>query len=170
MAPTFNPFNPGPVSLILYPPISLTLHYSLYPFCCLYTISQPKALLNLCYRYIIGGPYNIVLKFTFKFTKEYLSIKEANTFLIPKIIFNPLLILSPYLTKLYIKPRRNQLLLLLYPDLDNIPYLTLLLWIKDLSIITGFRQVTRLYSLRYGVGKAFNKNSNVTNALRNLIM
>ncbi|OCK97920.1 uncharacterized protein K441DRAFT_545944, partial [Cenococcum geophilum 1.58] len=43
-----------------------------------------------------GGPYKIMLKFIFKFTKEYLSIKEANTFLIPKIIFNPLLILSPY--------------------------------------------------------------------------
>ena len=99
-------------------------------------------------------------KFIFKFTKEYLSIKEAyipflpysspyayrtsNTFSIPKIIFNPLLILSPYvfllgllftnkaftapnltsieqLSKLYIKPRRNKLPLLLRLDLDNIP-------------------------------------------------
>ncbi|OCK98031.1 uncharacterized protein K441DRAFT_546040, partial [Cenococcum geophilum 1.58] len=112
----------------------------------------PKALLNLCYRYIIiilirdlkGRPYKIVLKFTFKFTKEYLSIKEANTFPIPKIIFNPSLIFSPYvfllgllfankaftapnltsvkqLSKLYIKPRRNKLPLPLCLDLDNIP-------------------------------------------------
>ncbi|OCK87773.1 uncharacterized protein K441DRAFT_592625, partial [Cenococcum geophilum 1.58] len=43
-----------------------------------------------------GGPYKIVLKFIFEFTKEYLNIKEANTFPISKIIFNPLLILSPY--------------------------------------------------------------------------
>ncbi|XTI94802.1 C2H2 finger domain protein [Cenococcum geophilum] len=109
-----------------------------------------KALLNLCYQYIIvtlirdleGGPYKIGLKFIFEFTKEYLGIKEA---------------------KLYIKPRRNKLPLLLRSNLDNIP-------IKDLGAIIGFRQVTRLYSLRYGVGKAFNKNSNVNNALRNLII
>ncbi|OCK91232.1 uncharacterized protein K441DRAFT_461095, partial [Cenococcum geophilum 1.58] len=106
----------------------------------LYTISQPKALLNLCYQHIIitliynpkGGPYKIMPKFTFKFTKEYFGIKETNTFSIPKIIFNPSLILSPYvfllgllfadkafiapnltsakqLSKLYIKPRRNKL-------------------------------------------------------------
>ena len=31
MAPTSNPFNPGPISLTLYPPISLTLHCSLDP-------------------------------------------------------------------------------------------------------------------------------------------
>ncbi|XTI96128.1 hypothetical protein V2W45_1254834, partial [Cenococcum geophilum] len=45
--------------------------------------------------------------------------------------------------------------------------------IKDLSTITGFRQVARLYSLRYGVGKAFNKNNkagNITNTLQNLII
>ncbi|XTI86434.1 hypothetical protein V2W45_1467167 [Cenococcum geophilum] len=94
------------------------------------TISQPKALLNLYYRYIIviliydleGRPYKIMLKFIFKFTKKYLSIKEANTFLIPKIIFNPLLILSPYqLSRLYIKPRHNKLLLPLRLNLNNIP-------------------------------------------------
>ncbi|OCK91144.1 uncharacterized protein K441DRAFT_576326, partial [Cenococcum geophilum 1.58] len=93
-----------------------------------------------------GGPYKIVPKFIFKFTKEYLGIKKAtnNTFPIPKIIFNPLLILSPYifllgllftdkaftapnlisaeqLNKLYIKPRRNKLPLPLCLNLDNIP-------------------------------------------------
>ncbi|XTI83592.1 C2H2 finger domain protein [Cenococcum geophilum] len=108
-----------------------------------------------------GGPYKIVLKFIFEFTKEYLGIKEANTFLIPKIIFNPLLILSPYLSKLYIKPRRNKLPLLLRLDLDNIPVFWRLIknpyGYKDLSVITGFY-------LRYGAGKAFNKNSNHTDA------
>ncbi|XTI93521.1 hypothetical protein V2W45_1472871 [Cenococcum geophilum] len=123
-----------------------------------YRIQDPK-----------GGPHNIVLKFTFKFTKEYLSIKEANTFPIPKIIFNPSLILNPYLTKLYIKPRH----------LDNIPifrrlikafYSYKVLPNQPLYIITGFWQVMRLYSLHYGVGKAFNKNSNITDALRNLMI
>ncbi|XTI89465.1 C2H2 finger domain protein [Cenococcum geophilum] len=160
------------------------------------TISRPKALLNLYYQYIKvtlirdleGGPYKIILKFTFEFTKEYLSIKEANTFTIPEIIFDPSLILNPHLfappnlmftkqlSKLYIEPRRNKLLLPLRSDLGNIP----IFWrsiktpyghkIKDLGVITGFRQVARPYSLRYSAGKAFNKNSNVSNALRNLIM
>ncbi|XTI95812.1 hypothetical protein V2W45_1474722 [Cenococcum geophilum] len=161
-------------------------------------VSRPKALLNLCYQYIIvtlirdlkGGPHNIVLKFTFKFTKEYLSIKKANTFPIPKIIFNPLLILSPYvfllgllfankafkapnltsaeqLSKLYIKPRRNKLPLPLRLDLDNIPIFRQLIkafyGYEDLGTITGFRQIARPYSLRYSAGKAFNKNSNHAN-------
>ncbi|XTI94935.1 hypothetical protein V2W45_1336257 [Cenococcum geophilum] len=100
-------------------------------------MSQPKALLNLYYQYIIitlirdpeGGPYKIIPKFTFEFTKEYLSIKEAH----------------------------NKLPLPLHSDLDNIPVFQQLIKTpyghKDLSAITGFR-------LRYGAGKAFNKNSN----------
>ncbi|XTI84866.1 hypothetical protein V2W45_1465870 [Cenococcum geophilum] len=44
-----------------------------------------------------GGPYRILLEFTFKFIKEYLSIKDINTFLIPKIIYNPFLTFSPYI-------------------------------------------------------------------------
>ncbi|XTI93424.1 hypothetical protein V2W45_1472785 [Cenococcum geophilum] len=122
-----------------------------------------------------GSPHNIILKFIFKFTKKYLSIKEAA----------PNLTSAEQLTKLYIKPGRNQLPLPLHPDLNNIPifwrlikafygykvspdqplqYLTLLPWIKDLSTITGFQQVARLYSLYYGTGKAFNKNSNYADA------
>ena len=97
-----------------------------------------------------------------------------------KAFIAPNLTSAEQLSKLYIEPRRNKLLLPLHLDLDNIPifwqliktlyshkvllnqpllYLTLLPWIKDLSAITGFWQVARLYSLRYGVGKAFNKNS-----------
>jgi len=30
-----------------------------------------------------GGPYKIILKFIFKFTKEYLSIKEAYVLFLP---------------------------------------------------------------------------------------
>ncbi|XTI95801.1 C2H2 finger domain protein [Cenococcum geophilum] len=114
------------------------------------TTSRPKALLNLCYRHIKvtlirdleGGPYKIVLKFIFKFTKEYLSIKEATTFTPPNLTS------VEQLSKLYIKPRRNKLPLPLRLDLDNIP----------------------IFRLRYGAGKAFNKNGNISNALRNLIM
>jgi len=34
-------------------------------------------------RNLEGGPYKIILKFTFKFTKEYLSIKEAYILFLP---------------------------------------------------------------------------------------
>jgi hypothetical protein len=55
------------------------------------TASRPKALLNLCYRHIMvtlirdpkGGPHNIVLEFTFEFTKEYLGMKEACVIFLP---------------------------------------------------------------------------------------
>jgi len=91
----------------------------------------------------------------------------------------PNLTSAEQLTKLYIEPGRNELPLPLHPDLDNIPvfrrsikafhgyevspdqplqYSTLLPWIKDLGTITGFRQVARPYSLRYGAGKAFDEN------------
>ena len=42
MAPTSNPFNLGPVSLILYPPISLTLYYSLDPSRYYYPLSPSR--------------------------------------------------------------------------------------------------------------------------------
>ena len=41
---------------------------------------------------------------------------------------------------------------------DRLAYSTLLPWIRSLGQITGFAQVTRPYSLRYGGGKAFNDN------------
>jgi hypothetical protein len=41
---------------------------------------------------------------------------------------------------------------------ERLAYSTLLPWIRSLGQITGFAQVTRLYSLRYGGGKAFNDN------------
>lgn len=83
------------------------------------------------------------------------------------------------LTRLTIRPGRNELPLRLSQKLDNIPvfrkavqtvhgwdispseplpYSTLLPWIRTLGEITGFAQVTRPYSLRYAAGKAFNEN------------
>jgi hypothetical protein len=41
---------------------------------------------------------------------------------------------------------------------ERLAYSTLLPWIRSLGQITGFAQVTRPYSLRYGGGKAFNDN------------
>ncbi|KAJ5936545.1 hypothetical protein N7466_002995 [Penicillium verhagenii] len=38
-----------------------------------------------------------MIKFIFKFTKEWLGAKEVNTYILPKIIFNPLLVLSLYI-------------------------------------------------------------------------
>lgn len=83
------------------------------------------------------------------------------------------------LSRLCIPPSRNELPLRLDKELDDIPvfrkavrtldgwavspdeplpYSTLLPWIRMLGQITGFAQVTRPYSLRYGGGKAFNEN------------
>lgn len=125
-----------------------------------------------------------------------------NTFPVPERIYDDSLIFSPHvillgmlfhdrafaaynltteedLTRLYIPPRKNELRLVLNPDLDNIPvfrrpirspdgwiisrdqrllYSTILPWIKELGVITGFEQVARPYSLRYNGGKAFNEN------------
>ncbi|KAH2496255.1 hypothetical protein KXV76_005809 [Aspergillus fumigatus] len=68
------------------------------------TTNRPQAILNLQYRHIQvsllrdpqGGPHHIIIKFIFEFTKEWLSTNEANTYILPEIIFNPSLILSPH--------------------------------------------------------------------------
>jgi hypothetical protein len=41
-----------------------------------------------------------------------------------------------------------------------LPYSTLLPWVKSIGTITGFRQVARPYSLRYGAGKALDNSGN----------
>jgi hypothetical protein len=129
-----------------------------------------------------------------------------NTFLLPEIIYNPLLVLSPHvfllgllfadhafarvngkevlmsaeqLLYLYIPPECNKLPLLIDPALDHVPlfrqsvrtlqgiaisangpllYSTLLPWVKKMGELTGFRQVARPYSLRYGAGKALDSS------------
>ncbi|KAJ9656079.1 hypothetical protein H2201_008651 [Coniosporium apollinis] len=116
------------------------------------TGNRPKALLELRYRHITvtllrdpeNGPHRLLLEFTFEFTKEYLGIKDANTFPIPEIIYDPSLVLSPHvfllglifadrafaaskltspdqLSRLDIPPGLNELRLPLRSSMDNIP-------------------------------------------------
>jgi hypothetical protein len=50
-----------------------------------FSANRPQAVLNLCYRHIIvtllrdpnGGPHNILIEFTYEFTKEFLGTKET---------------------------------------------------------------------------------------------
>jgi hypothetical protein len=39
-----------------------------------------------------------------------------------------------------------------------LPYSTLEPWVKQIGVITGIRQVTRPYSLRYGAGTALDNS------------
>lgn len=85
------------------------------------------------------------------------------------------------LPRLHIRDGCNELPLLLDPALDDVPvfrqtertlqgigistdkclpYSTLLPWVKSVGSITGFRQVARPYSLRYGAGKALDNSGN----------
>lgn len=69
-----------------------------------FTVNRPSAILALQYKHIMvtvlrdpaGGPHRLLLEFTFEFTKEYLGMKEANTFPISEIIYDASLILSPH--------------------------------------------------------------------------
>ncbi|CAN9454731.1 unnamed protein product [Alternaria alternata] len=187
-----------------------------------FTANRPQALLSLCYRHIKvtllrdpeGGPHRVLLEFTFEFTKEFLSVKDLNTFPLPEIMYDETLLFSPHvfllgllfydrafaaynltspeeLRRLTIPRGRNELPLHLNHMLDNVPvfrkatrtvhgwdispheplpYSTLLPWVRTLGEVTGFAQVTRPYSLRYAGGKAFNENSNVSEAMQNLMM
>ncbi|ORX95381.1 hypothetical protein BCR34DRAFT_607969 [Clohesyomyces aquaticus] len=117
-----------------------------------FTANRPQALLNLCYRHIQvtllrdpeGGPHRVLLEFTFEFTKEFLGIKDMNTFPLPEIIYDESLIFSPHvfllgvlfrdqafaaynltspeeLSRLHIPQSRNELPLRLNQELDDIP-------------------------------------------------
>lgn len=89
------------------------------------------------------------------------------------------LVSADQLLHLYIPDGCNELPLLLDPALDDVPilrqtertlqgisisankpllYSTLLPWVKKVGAITGFRQVARPYSLRYGAGKALDSS------------
>jgi hypothetical protein len=129
-------------------------------------------------------------------------IEARNTFVLPEIIFDPSLILSPHvallglifadnaflapsltsaarISELDIPPGYEQLPLHLKPEMADIPvfrksvrtpygweispdqplpYTPLLKWMKRLGVLTGFPQITRPYSLRYGAGNAFNQS------------
>ncbi|KAJ5467324.1 hypothetical protein N7475_005076 [Penicillium sp. IBT 31633x] len=88
--------------------------------------------------YSIGGPYRILIEFKFKYIKGFLRSKDENIYILPEIIFNPLLILSPYIfllgllftdcafkkvngKEVLISIRCNKLLLLLDLALDDVP-------------------------------------------------
>ncbi|XP_014550159.1 hypothetical protein COCVIDRAFT_116292 [Bipolaris victoriae FI3] len=117
-----------------------------------FTANRPQALLSLCYRHIQvtllrdpeGGPHRVLLEFTFEFTKQFLGIKDLNTFPLPEIMYDQTLLFSPHvfllgllfhdrafaaynltspeeLSRLKIPPGRNELPLRLNPTLDNIP-------------------------------------------------
>ncbi|KAL4891366.1 hypothetical protein BDV59DRAFT_203545 [Aspergillus ambiguus] len=190
------------------------------------TTNRPQAILNLRYRHIHvsmlrdpqGGPHRIIIEFTFEFTKEWLGAKDANTYILPEIIFDPSLVLSPHvfllgilfadrafdrlegeevlvsasqIPRLRIRDGCNELPLHLDPALDDVPifrisertlqgilispdkplpYTTIEPWVKKIGVITGFPQVTRPYSLRYGAGTALDSSGSVSDSLRNLIM
>jgi hypothetical protein len=61
--------------------------------------NRPQAVLSLCYRHIIvtllrdpnGGPHNILIEFTYEFTKQFLGTKEmyAAVFPYPPYPFYP---------------------------------------------------------------------------------
>ncbi|KAJ6112296.1 hypothetical protein N7523_002118 [Penicillium sp. IBT 18751x] len=190
------------------------------------TTNRPQAILNLRYRHIQvsllrdphGGPHRIVIEFTFEFTKEWLGAKDANTYILPEIIFDPSLVLSPHvfllgllfadhafdrvdgeevlvsasqLPRLRIRDECNELRLQIDSAMDDVPvfrmsertvngigispinplpYSTLEPWVKKIGVITGIRQVTRPYSLRYGAGTALDSSCSVSDSLRNLVM
>ncbi|KAJ5253129.1 hypothetical protein N7489_003539 [Penicillium chrysogenum] len=139
----------------------------------------------------------ITNQFTFEFTKEWLGAKDANTYILPEIIFDPSLVLSPYVFLLGLLftdrafARVDSEEVLLDPAIDNVPvfrisertlngigispdkplpYSTLELWVKKIGVITGIRQVTRPYSLRYGAGIALDNSGSVNDSLRNLMI
>lgn len=129
-----------------------------------------------------------------------------NTYILPEIIFDPSLVLSPHvfllgllfadhafdrvdgeevlvsasqLPRLRIRDQCNELRIQLDPRMDDVPvfrmsertlngigispskalpYSTLEPWVKKMGVITGIRQVTRPYSLRYGAGTALDSS------------
>ncbi|KAJ5447699.1 hypothetical protein N7445_002520 [Penicillium cf. griseofulvum] len=126
-----------------------------------------------------------------EFTKIFLSEKELNTFPIPEIIFDPTLVLSPYIFLLGIlfrisafKSLSKDSPIIDYPKklyrlriLDGLVLreansiqivlekeltrLWLRYRIKRGSEITSFAEVAKLYCLRYSVAKAFNDSLGV---------
>ncbi|PVH92773.1 C2H2 finger domain protein [Periconia macrospinosa] len=117
-----------------------------------FTANRPKALLSLCYKHIQvtllrdpeGGPHRVLLEFTFEFTKEFLGIKDMNTFPLPEVMYDETFLFSPHafllgilfydkafaaynltspeeLSRLQIPSGRNELPLRLNRKLDDIP-------------------------------------------------
>lgn len=89
------------------------------------------------------------------------------------------LVSASQLTRLRIRDQCNELRLQLDPMIDDVPvfrmserslngigispsnalpYSTLEPWVKRMGVITGIKQVTRPYSLRYGAGSALDSS------------
>ncbi|KAI0410839.1 C2H2 finger domain protein [Xylaria grammica] len=66
--------------------------------------SRPRALLLMRFGDIRislardpeGGPHRVVIRSTLEYTKTYLGTKEANTFPLPEVMWDPSLLLSPH--------------------------------------------------------------------------
>ncbi|KAE8441375.1 hypothetical protein EG329_005002 [Mollisiaceae sp. DMI_Dod_QoI] len=113
---------------------------SLFCQLAIFFANRPLALLKLRYSNIAvnllrdpsSGPHRILIEFTCEFTKKYLGTKEANTFVLPEIIFDPSLILSPHV----------DLLGLIFADNAFLaPSLTSAARISELDIPLGYKQL-----------------------------
>ncbi|PMD18669.1 hypothetical protein NA56DRAFT_576918, partial [Hyaloscypha hepaticicola] len=96
----------------------------------------PLILLKLHYRNITinlfrdpnSGFYQILIEFTYKFTKKYLETR--NIFPFPEIIFNPSLILNPHINLLDLVFTNNTFLA---------PSLISAVQISELDILSGYK-------------------------------
>ncbi|OJD21219.1 hypothetical protein ACJ73_07443 [Blastomyces percursus] len=76
----------------------------LYNLLGLFTLNRKSAILSLRYRDLrvslqrdpSGGPHLPTVEFSYEFTKKHLGLTQTNTFILPEIICDPSLILSPH--------------------------------------------------------------------------
>ncbi|OKP09914.1 hypothetical protein PENSUB_4626 [Penicillium subrubescens] len=76
----------------------------LYNLMACFTVNRISAMRMLQYKHIQcsiqrdpkGGPPRILLEITYEFAKKYLGVTQGNTFIIPEIIHDPSLMLSPH--------------------------------------------------------------------------
>ncbi|KAI0448454.1 C2H2 finger domain-containing protein [Xylaria acuta] len=144
--------------------------------------ARPASILQLRFRDIrvvlVRDPNyrlrRLLIKFTLKFTKRYFGPEAAKTFLIPEIIFDPSLFFSLYIFLLGILFRHRAFSADIFNDKPKIP-LPLKLEIRDKLVnrigeLLGLKHTTICYSLRYMAGNNMDRNVNISQALRNLVM
>ncbi|KAJ5098530.1 hypothetical protein N7532_005531 [Penicillium argentinense] len=76
----------------------------LYNLMACFTVNRISAMRKLQYKHLQcsiqrdpkGGPPRILLEITYKFAKTHLGVTQGNTFIIPEIIHDPSLMLSPH--------------------------------------------------------------------------
>ncbi|KAI0465727.1 hypothetical protein F4859DRAFT_507826 [Xylaria cf. heliscus] len=142
------------------------------------------------------GLPRLVIQLSLEYTKQYLGPKATKHFLIPEIIYDPSLLLSPHvfllailyrhrafetenlntspaiLNKLRIHPSRNEFPLHLRSNLNNIFIFRRAVKsiTRRIGVLLGFEHNTISYNLRYMAGNNLDQNVNISDALRNLIM